>query len=206
MHKLALTVIGLFTLTFQSRSQETISQPKLKALIDSLYQVDQQVQQDMITSIQKGVPFDSVKVLETVEKQTFARHIPLLKGIYKQYGYPTPKMVGQESSYHFFTLIQHSDADVNFQSQMLPLIKRQVDKKQASGKEYAFLYDRIHLNKGGEQLFGTQMDYDSNGNAFPKKLKDKANVNKRRQQLGMETLEEYLAKVTEMHKQMNKRN
>lgn len=206
MRKLGFIIIGLFALTFYSRSQQTITQPKLKALIDSLYQVDQKVQQDMITAIQKGVPFDSVKLLETVQKQTFARHILLLKDIYKQYGYPTPKMVGQESAYHFFTLIQHSDSDVNFQSQMLPLIKKQVKKKQASGKEYAFLYDRIHLNKGGEQLYGTQMDYDSNGNAFPKKLKDSANVNKRRRQLGMEPLEEYLAKVTEMHKQMNKRN
>lgn len=204
MHK--LTSIIFFALTFQCHSQETIPNPGLKALIDSLYQVDQQVQQDMVTAIQKGLLFDSLKVLETVEKQTFARHIPLLKDIYKRYGYPTAKLVGQESSYHFFTLVQHSDADVNFQSKMLPLIKKQVDKKQASGKEYAFLYDRIHLNRGGEQLYGTQLDYDSNGNAFPKRLKDSANVNKRRQQLGMEAIEEYLAKVTEMHKQMNKRN
>ena len=206
MQKKFLVIIVFLFFTCQIYSQDVLPQPKLKDFIDSLYQVDQQVQQDMVTAFQKGASFDSIKIFETVEKQIFARHIPILKGIFKEYGYPTQKIVGQESSSHFFTLIQHSDADVEFQSKMLPIIKKQVDKKQANGKEYAYLYDRIQLNKGREQLYGTQVDYDINGNAFAKNLKDKTNVDKRRTSLGMETLEDYLAKVTEMHKQMNKRN
>jgi hypothetical protein len=52
----------------------------------------------------------------------------------------------------------------------------------------------------------SQVDYDKEGNAYAKKLRDKKNVNKRRNSLGMETLEDYLVKVNDMHKQMNKRN
>ncbi len=154
MFKIIFTTVGLFMLTFQSYSQDTLTKPKLKTFIDSLYQVDQQIQLDMVTAFQKGVSMDTIKVLETKEKQLFERHIPILKDIFKRYGYPTKKLVGQESSSHFFTLIQHSDTDVSFQSQMLPIIKKQVDRKQAIGKEYAYLYDRVQLNKGHEQLYG----------------------------------------------------
>ncbi|MGI8584702.1 MAG: DUF6624 domain-containing protein, partial [Chitinophagaceae bacterium] len=150
--------------------------------------------------------FDSIKIYENIERQTFARHIPILKSIVNKNGYPTGDKVGVESASHFFVLVQHSDIDVKFQEKMLADIKKQVDNKQLIGKEYAYLYDRVQINSGRPQLYGTQVDYGSDGNAFAKNLKNKADVNNRRRQLNMETLEDYLTKVTEMHNKMNKRN
>ena len=201
-----LSVIASFLFVFPVLGQGKQAKQGLKVYIDSLFTVDQQVQQDMINAFQRSAPFDSIKVLEDIQKQTFARHIQLLKDVVKTHGYPASEKVGAETSSHFFTLIQHADADVNFQAEMLPLIKEQVDKKQANGSEYAFLYDRIQINKGGEQLYGTQVEYDAEGNAVPKKLKDQSDVNARRKSVGLAPLEEYLKKVTEMHKKMNQRN
>ena len=88
---------------------------------------------------------------------------------------------------------------------MLKLIKKQVDKKQAKANDFAFLTDRVLINSGKEQLYGTQLGYDKDNNAFSKNLQDKENVNKRRKELGMESLEAYLKRATELHKEQNQK-
>jgi hypothetical protein len=205
MQKIILTILISLTISNSVFLQETIHQPKLKLVIDSIYQIDQQVQQDFMEAIQRQVSSDSISFYEKKEFQTFERHIPFIKNIVKKNGFPTFEKVGKESSTRFFILIQHSDKDVKFQEKMLPLIKKQVDKKQAKGSNYAYLFDRIQINNGKEQLYGTQLGYDNEGNPFSKNLKDKENVNKRRAEFDMETLEEYLAMATEMHKKQNQK-
>ena len=206
MRKVILTISIFLAVINFSYSQETIDKPKLKLIIDSLYNVDQMVQQDFVIAFQRGITRDSMNFYEKREFQTFERHIPIIKKILRENGYPSFKMVGKESSHNYFVLVQHSDVDVKFQKKMLPLIKKQVDKKEVSGSDYAYLYDRVQLNSGKEQLFGTQLGYDNDGNAISKNLKDKVNVNKRRAEYGMSTIEEYLANNTEIHKKMNQKN
>ena len=152
---------------------------------------------------QRSGSIDSFKFYEIIEHQTFLRHIPVLKTIVSKYGYPTFEKAGSESSSYFFTLIQHSDADIEFQSRMLAILRKQVAKKQVKGSDYAMLYDRVQINNGKEQLYGTQVDYDSTGNVFPKNLKDKENVNKRRAEFGLTSLEDYLKMMAELHKKQN---
>jgi hypothetical protein len=201
----AVIVLFILFFSYPLLAQTKIESPKLKVLIDSLYQVDQQCQTNAIEAYQKG-GIDSFKVYEIIEHQTFARHIPILKEIVLKHGYPTFEKVGKETSSYFFTLIQHSDIDVEFQSKMLALIKKQVANKQVKGSDYAMLYDRVQINNGKEQLYGTQVDYDAAGNVFPKNLKDKENVNKRRSEFGLSTLEEYLQIMAELHKKQNQHN
>lgn len=192
-------------LAMQNANNPKTIDTKLKSLIDSLFIVDQQVQQNMITAFQRGVSYDSIKIYENVEKQTFARHIPILKNIINKYGYPTSEKVGSESASNFFILVQHADTDVKFQEAMLADIEKQVDNKQLNGKEYAYLYDRVQINSGKPQFYGTQLNYDANGNAVPKNLKDEKAVNQRRKDLGMETIESYLERATEIHKKQNQK-
>ncbi len=118
------------------------------------------------------------------------------------HGYPSKKLVGQESSGHFFILIQHADADPEFQSSMLSLLEKiamdEIDKKQ-----YAYLYDRVQRNTGKMQLYGTQLSFDGQGNLFdstdkiiiPSDLADPGNVDQRRKRMGLEPLERYYEKA-----------
>ena len=206
MQKGILTVSIFLAVINFSYSQETIDKPKLKLLIDSLYNVDQMVQQDFVIAFQRGITRDSMNFYEKRQLETFQRHIPIIKTILNENGYPTYKKVGKESAHNYFVLVQHSDFDVKFQKKVLPLIKKQVDKKEVAGTDYAYLYDRVQLNSGKEQLYGTQLAYDKEGNAIAKNLKDKINVNKRRAGYGMSTLEKYLTTNTEIHKIMNQKN
>jgi hypothetical protein len=176
---------------------------KLVERIDSLYIIDQNVQTDIQEALENKVPFDSIQKLQTIEKGVFDRHIPIIKKIVADNGYPTIKKAGTDASHHFFTLIQHSDSDPTFQSSLLPLLKKLSGKGEVQKKDYAFLYDRVQRNTGKKQLYGTQLSFDSKGNLFdstnkiiiPQDLVDPANVDKRRKEMGLEPLEQYYETV-----------
>jgi len=204
MKKRLTFLIALFFFVASSIYGQTNLQ--LKKTIDSLYEIDQNVQLKLKLLIESKVPFDSIQKQQDIEKQTFDRHIPIIKDIYSKYGYPTDKIVGKETSNHFFLLIQHSDSDPKFQTSMLPVLKKYSKKGRISKKDYVFLYDRVQRNTGGQQLYGTQLSFDNGGNLFdstnkiiyPKDLADPENVDKRRNTVGLEPLEKYYESVLQM--------
>jgi hypothetical protein len=171
-------------------------------LIDSLYIIDQKVQNELSDAIQNGEN-EKINKLLNQQKITFNRHIPILKEIYNKTGYPTVDKVGKESSSKFFTLVQHSDSDVKFQEKMLTELTKELEN--VSAKDYAFLTDRVKIAQKKPQIYGTQLDYNTNiGQAFPKNLFDSINVNKRRYEIGLESIEEYLNKASKSHFKMSK--
>jgi hypothetical protein len=174
--------------------------------INKMYELDQSVQTDIMTAAQNGASKEKLDELYKIKSDTFKKHIPILKKIIAENGYPTYDLIGKEAGDKFFTMIQHCDSDLPFQKKMLKTIEKFVKKKQASGKSFAYLTDRIKINSGKPQIYGTQISYDENGNAFSKKLKDPKNVNKRRMEVGLEPLEDYLKMATEFHQKTNKKN
>lgn len=84
---------------------------------------------------------------------------------------------------------------------MLPEVKR----NNASPVNYAYLTDRVAINSGQLEEYGTQVVYEGPGlgKAVPKSLRDPLNVNKRRAAIGMEPLESYLGVMSKMHEEMN---
>lgn len=183
-------------------NQELIN--KMSALIDSLYAVDQKVQMEMAEAMQSGDQ-EQTNAFLAQQMKTFKRHIPILKDIYNQIGYPTIERVGKESSDNFFTLVQHADADLKFQEEMLKTISKEVERGNVNGKNFAFLKDRVHLALGQPQVYGSQVKYNTEtGQAYPKKLLDSIHVNKRRQAIGLVPIEAYLNKVSRIHFEMNK--
>jgi hypothetical protein len=63
----------------------------------------------------------------------------------------------------------------------------------------------VNLNSGKKQIYGTQVTY-QNRTAVPKSLKNPKSVNKRRKEAGLEPIEGYLQRMTEMHRQMSPMN
>ncbi len=177
---------------------------KISKLIDSLFYVDQNVQKELSEVLQKG---QQEKINEYLNKQknTFNRHIPILKNIYNEIGYPSIEKVGKDISGKFFTLVQHSDSDVKFQKEMLLEIKKELDSGNVQARDFAYLTDRVQLALDKPQVYGTQLDYNTQiGQAFPKNLLDSTNVNQRRNEIGLEPLEVYLNNSSMMHFQVNK--
>jgi hypothetical protein len=129
------------------------------------------------------------------ENWTKADNLNLLsaKNIIKAYGFPGYKLVGASGSDMFWAIVQHGDNDLPFQEKALLLMDAQVKRKNASSEKHALLQDRVLLNKGKKQLFGTQVRYNKETDtAEPFPIEDPKNVDKRRKAVGLSTLKEYL--------------
>ena len=87
---------------------------------------------------------------------------------------------------------------------VLEKLKIEVDNKNADGSHYALLRDRVNLNTGRKQIYGTQVDYNDLGQAYPRDLFDSLGVDQRRNEIGLESLYDYLNFMTKQHYEMNK--
>lgn len=107
-----------------------------------------------------------------------------------KYGWPDPLVFGEEAGHSVWLVFQHLDSNPALQKQFLPILKNAVENDLAKSSWYAYLYDRVMVNSGEKQLYGTQLD----GCGFWP-LADPYNVNERRLKLGMESVESYLSWV-----------
>ena len=127
--------------------------------------------------------------------------------MFKKHGFLGFKQVGPAGSTQFWLLVQHCDKYPAFQRAVLPAMDREVKKGNAKPSDYALLYDRVQVNAGLSQSFGTQVTYEVNttGRAVPKiGLLDSVHVDQRREAYQLGSLKDYLNMMTSMHFEMNK--
>jgi len=130
-----------------------------------------------------------------------------VEALFTKYGFLGFDKVGKEGSNHFWLLVQHLDKYSEFQNKVLKAMDKEVKKGNANPNNYAYLYDRVKANAGEEQLFGTQLTYETEttGRAIPKiGLADSANVDRLRKEYNLEPLKNYLNQMTNAHYEMNK--
>ena len=136
----------------------------------------------------------------TADKKAVAR-------LFNKYGFLGFDKVGKEGSNHFWLIVQHCDQYPDFQKRVLKAMDREVKKGNADPSNYAYLYDRVQVNAGEKQMFGTQLTYEveTTGRAIPKiGLIDSSNVDRLRKEYHLEPLKDYLNAMTTMHYEMNK--
>lgn len=179
--------------------EKTYNRPLIKQ-IDSLAIEDQRWRHKINEALNKGTVIDTLllknlsgKMVETDSLLFFP-----LQRIVQQYGFPNEKLVGQEGSHNFWLLIQHQDKNLQFHEQVLVLMKKEVDNKLASGLDYAYLIDRVKVNSGQLQVYGTQMRVNKEQTSYePKPVIDPANLNARRKEVGLFSIEEYIQIMNE---------
>lgn len=126
-------------------------------------------------------------------KELHNRNAKILNDIIDSIGYPTINKVGKEAGEAAWLVIQHSIAQPEFMKKCAELLKNVVQKNQADPKNLAYLTDRIAVFEGKPQRYGTQFDWDENGNLSPNFFDDLIKVNERRKSIGLNTLEEQTA-------------
>src|SRR5207253_96399 len=118
------------------------------------------------------------------------KHRTRLKEIVKKYGWPGKSLVGQDGAHAAWLLVQHADRDLAFQKRCLKLMKA-APKGEVELQNIAYLTDCLLVADKKKQLYGTQLRL--KGNTFqPRPIEDAANVDKRRAEMGMTSLAEYL--------------
>lgn len=179
--------------------QNKIKNPELAKVIDDLKVEDQKpyerIKKGEITSQQAEKDFQEITVKNLVQ----------LKLIVKKYGYPSHTLVGESSSHNFWLMVQHSDSDLKFQKKLLKLMLKEVKRNNASGRDYAYLDDRVRINSGKPQLYGSQIIVKDPQKGYElKPVFQPEKLNQRRKQMGLTPVEEYLEKANRLHFQLNK--
>jgi len=105
-------------------------------------------------------------------------------------GWPTISKVGKKASHNAWLLVQHADHDVPFQVHCLQLLK-EVPPYDIDPENLAYLEDRVRINQGRPQLYGTQFDQIDNQHV-PYPIEDESDVNGRRAALGMGPLQQQI--------------
>ena len=104
------------------------------------------------------------------------KNLTRMKQIVSDFGWPTISLVGKKASHMAWLLVQHADEDLKFQKHCLNLMKEAIKKKEVMLPDIAYLTDRVLVNQGKLQIYGTQ---------FYKPIKDWQNLNARRIRMGL---------------------
>lgn len=127
-------------------------------------------------------------------------HTKRLKELIRENGWPTYDLVGEKAAFAAWLIVQHSDKDKSFQKKCFKLLTEAVEKGQASKKNLAYLCDRVRVNYGRKQLYGTQFFVNSKGEYGPRPIEDVENLEKRRKEFGLEPFADYKKYMEERHK------
>lgn len=110
--------------------------------------------------------------------------------------WPGVSMVGHDGALAAFLVAQHSDRDVAFQRECLKLMQHAAARGEMPTGAVAFLTDRVLINSGKPQMFGTQFHANASGQLELKPLAKPEHVNERRERVGLkEPVHAYLARM-----------
>lgn len=119
-------------------------------------------------------------------------NLKAVEGMIEQYGWLTEEEVGHKASSGLWLVIQH--ASLEEQERYLPMVHEAVMAGKSKGSNYAMLIDRIKIERGEKQIYGSQVAEDqASGSYRLLLLEDPANVNERRKALGLIPIESYLS-------------
>ncbi len=116
-----------------------------------------------------------------------------LKEIIDEHGWPTWDLVGVDGATAAWAIAQHSDQDVDFQREALALLEVAAAEGNGSLGEVAYLTDRVALNSGELQVYGTQLGGCVDGKLSAAPMIDEDQVDERRAAVGLGTLKDYFA-------------
>jgi hypothetical protein len=81
----------------------------------------------------------------------------VLRRILAEHDWPGHRLVGPEAARAAWSLALHADDDPAFQRAATTLLERAVRADDAHIQHWAHLYDRVQVNSGRPQEFGTQL-------------------------------------------------
>ncbi|UCA57739.1 hypothetical protein KB553_11760 [Chryseobacterium rhizoplanae] len=113
------------------------------------------------------------------------RNQELVISIIEKCGMPTLKEVGQKQMDAIWLGLQHSTKEIRIK--YFPYVEKAVKNGDLSKQQYALMKDRILMDEGNPQIYGSQIE---NGKLY--KLENPETVNERRKEMGMEPIEDYL--------------
>ena len=120
------------------------------------------------------------------------KHTEKIKEILADQGWLKLSEYGEGTLENLWMLVQHSDHDIPFQEQCLQMMKS-LPEEEVIKRHIAMLTDRILVNTGQPQIYGSQIMRMEKGKRIPWPIENEAGVEERRAAMGMRPLSEYLS-------------
>ena len=198
----ALLVAGCSTSVAQKPAEPNA---ELSAELRRRVKEDQDARQKFIEWMKERGVADPAKAKQTENEPIFkklteidAANTKWLKEVVDKHGWPGASFVGKNGAHDAWLLVQHADRDREFQKKCLLLMKPLVANGEAAAVDFAYLTDRVLVADGKKQLYGTQF-HDVKGKMEPQPIENEADVDKRRQEVGLNSLAEYRKLIEAMY-------
>ncbi len=138
--------------------------------------------QKMRRGMRRGRKFDNqIDVKNTRE----------FKKILDRYGWPKKSVFGENVSNGAWLIVQHADHDIDFQESCLKVVKRLEKINEISRQVIPLLIDRVRVNQGRKQIYGTQFYTNEKNQLVPLPLTNPSKVNSSRKKYGLSSLASY---------------
>ncbi|WP_239022869.1 DUF6624 domain-containing protein [Pontibacter mangrovi] len=112
----------------------------------------------------------------------------------EEHGWPGKSMVGPQASSAAFLVIQHiPQEEKEIMEKYLPLLREAANNGEAEKSQLALMEDRVLMYNGKPQLYGSQLKMNNETGQYElHPIEDEANVDKRREEMDMEPLADYV--------------
>jgi hypothetical protein len=176
----------------KERAEANLDKP-LVAMLDTIYQEDQKYRQQIKGIEEKyGWESDEMKAHWKIINEKDSINLIKVKKILDERGWLGADVIGNQGNSTLFLVIQHSDIET--QEKYLPMMREAVRKGNASASSLALLEDRVALRKGEKQIYGSQVGRDQEtGEYYVLPLIDPDNVDQRRAEVGLGTIQDYIS-------------
>ncbi|MDD8016932.1 MAG: hypothetical protein PHP42_01030 [Bacteroidota bacterium] len=181
-----------------SKMQNTIDsieanydKPLQKELLE-IFNDDQSIRNQYITATKK-LGYNNPTADSLGKIMIYKDSINLIKvtKILDEKGWVGKDKVGMQANQTLFLVIQHSD--LKTQEKYLPMMREAVKKGNASASALALLEDRTALGQGKKQIYGSQIFTNHQTHkSYVAPLEDPDNVDKRRTEVGLGPLSDYV--------------
>lgn len=174
----------------KDKAEEKLNKP-LVAMLDTIHIEDQKYRKE-IDEIEQKYGRDSKEMKEhwKIIGEKDSLNLIKVSAILDKYGWLGPDEVGNRGSQTLFLVIQH--ADIKTQKKYLPGMREAVKQKKAMPSALALLEDRVALREGRKQIYGSQIGRMEDGSYYISALEDPDNVDKRRAEMGLQPLADYV--------------
>ena len=175
----------------KEEAEKDLDKP-LVAILDSVYKEDQSYRHQIDEIEEKyGRDSEEMKVHWKLINEKDSINLIKIEKILDERGWLGANIIGEQGNSTLFLVIQHSGIET--QLKYLPMMREAVKEGNARGRSLALLEDRVALRQGERQIYGSQIGRDQKTEEyFVAPLIDPENVDKRRAEVGLGTLAEYV--------------
>lgn len=166
-----------------------------------LFQIDENDQKyrNQMESVRAKYGGDSkeMKTLLGEMKTTDSMNLIPISAVIETYGWLGADEIGSQGNTTLFMVIQHSELET--QLVYLPLMREAVKNGKAEPSSLALMEDRVALRQGRKQIYGSQLSWNMKTNEYyVLPLDDPDNVDKRRAEMQLEPLADYVKKCCDL--------